>query len=72
MQQSLTVSMMPVMRSVSVMVSVVSVTIAVTMSISLPLVVAVMTIAVVNDLEAVLEPEGLIGLCVTLYESHGR
>ena len=71
MQQSLTVSMMPVMRSVSV-VSVVSVTIAVTMSISLPLVVAVMAIAVVNDLEAVLEPEGLVGLCVTLYERHGR
>ena len=61
------------MRSVSMAVmSVISVTIAVSMGLSLPLVVAVVAIAVVNDLVAVFQPKGLVGLSVALHQSHGR
>ena len=64
--------MMSVVRSVSMVVSVISVSIAVSMGIRLSLVVAVVAIAVVNNLVAVLEQIGLVRLCVTLNESHGR
>ena len=65
--------MMPVVRSVAMaVVSVISVSIAVSMGIRLSLVVAVVAIAMVNYLVAVLEPKGLVRLCVSLHESHGR
>ena len=69
----LTVSMMPVVRSVSMaVVSVISVTIAVSVGLSLSLVIAVVAIAVVNDLVAVFKPKGFVGLGVTLHQSHSR
>ena len=69
--------MMSVVGSVAISVTIavtIAMAVSITMSLSLrlPLVVGVVAVAPVNDLEAALEPVGIVGFSASLHHRQGR